>query len=56
MASIVRISKLRYFWSDSDVKALIAIWGESIVQEELDGAVRNKVFMSSKAWNGTAIN
>ena len=27
-------------WSDQEVKA---IWGESNVQEELDGAVRNKV-------------
>jgi hypothetical protein len=25
------------------VKALLAIWGEDKVQEELDGAVRNKV-------------
>ena len=31
-------------WSDDDeVKALLAIWGEDKVQEELDGAVRNKV-------------
>ena len=30
-------------WSDEEVKALIAIWGEANVQEELDGAVRNKV-------------
>ena len=30
-------------WSDEEVRALIAIWGESNVQEELDGAVRNKV-------------
>ncbi len=30
-------------WSESEVKALIAVWGESNVQEELDGAVRNKV-------------
>ena len=29
-------------WSDKEVKALIAIWGESNVQEELDGAVRNQ--------------
>ena len=29
--------------SDEEVRALIAIWGESNVQEELDGAVRNKV-------------
>ena len=29
-------------WSDKEVKALIAIWGESSVQEELDGAVRNQ--------------
>ena len=30
-------------WSDDEVKALVAIWGEDKVQEELDGAVRNKV-------------
>ena len=30
-------------WADKEVKALIAIWGEGNVQEELDGAVRNKV-------------
>ena len=30
-------------WTDREVKALIAIWGEGNVQEELDGAVRNKV-------------
>jgi hypothetical protein len=30
-------------WSDSEVRALIAIWGESDIQDELDGAVRNKV-------------
>ncbi len=30
-------------WSDKEVKALIEIWGESDIQEELDGAVRNKV-------------
>ncbi len=30
-------------WSDAEVKALIAIWGEERIQEELDGAVRNKV-------------
>ena len=29
-------------WSDAEVKALITIWGERKVQEELDGAVRNK--------------
>ena len=28
-------------WSDCAVKASIAIWGESNVQEELDGVVRN---------------
>ena len=31
------------FWSDDEVKALLAIWGEDKVQEELDVAVRNKV-------------
>ena len=30
-------------WSDKEVKALLAIWGESKIQKELDGAVRNKV-------------
>ena len=30
-------------WSDEEMRALIAIWGEANVQEELDGAVRNKV-------------
>ena len=30
-------------WSVSEVRALIAIWGESDIQDELDGAVRNKV-------------
>ena len=30
-------------WSDDEVRALLTIWGEGKVQEELDGAVRNKV-------------
>ena len=30
-------------WSDNEVRALIAIWGESDMQDELDGATRNKV-------------
>ena len=29
-------------WSDEEVLCLIGIWGEAKVQEELDGAVRNK--------------
>ena len=29
-------------WSDDEVKALLAVWGESKIQDELDGAVRNK--------------
>ena len=29
-------------WADKEVKALLAIWGDSRIQEELDGAVRNK--------------
>ena len=32
-------------WSDEEVRALIAVWVESSVQEELDGAVRNKVVL-----------
>ena len=30
-------------WEDEQVRALIAIWGETNIQEELDGATRNKV-------------
>ena len=37
------VSKRGTPWSDEEVRALIAIWGETNVQEELDGAVRNKV-------------
>ena len=29
-------------WSDEEIKALLSIWGDSKVQDELDGAVRNK--------------
>ena len=29
-------------WSDSEVAALISIWGEADIQEQLDGATRNK--------------
>ena len=29
-------------WSDDEVKALLAVWGESNIQEELNGAVRKK--------------
>ena len=30
-------------WADKGIKALLTIWGDSKLQEELDGAVRNKV-------------
>ena len=36
-------------WSDSEVKALIAIWGENKIQEELDGAVRNQAIFDGIA-------
>jgi len=29
-------------WTDKEVQALISIWGNSKIQEQLDGAVRNK--------------
>ena len=29
-------------WSDRETKALISIWGEVNIQEQLDGATRNK--------------
>ena len=30
-------------WTNKEVKALLAIWGDSKIQEELDGAVHNQV-------------
>ena len=30
-------------WSDDEVKTLLAVWEESNIEHELDGAVRNKV-------------
>ena len=30
-------------WEDKEVKALLTIWGDTKIQEELDGAVCNKV-------------
>ena len=29
-------------WADAEVNALITIWGEADIQEQLDGATRNK--------------
>ena len=29
-------------WSNKEVKALIAIWSDDKIQEQLDGTVRNK--------------
>ena len=29
-------------WSDNEVAALVAIWGDEDIQEQLDGATRNK--------------
>ena len=46
MASSVNRGSL---WEDQQVRALIAIWGESNVQEELDGATRNKVVFQDVA-------
>ncbi len=42
MASVVIQKSRGTAWSDVEVRALIAVWGESDIQEELDGAVRNK--------------
>ena len=30
-------------WEDREVQALITIWGENNIQEQLDSATRNKV-------------
>ena len=29
-------------WSDTEVTALISIWGDADIQEQLDGATRNR--------------
>ncbi len=29
-------------WSDAEIVALISTWGEADIQEQLDGATRNK--------------
>jgi phosphoribosylaminoimidazole carboxylase/phosphoribosylaminoimidazole-succinocarboxamide synthase len=41
-------------WTDKEVKALLAIWGDSKIQEELDGAVRNQVVFKCIAQNLSA--
>ena len=34
-------------WSDAEIVALISIWGEADIQEQLDGVTRNKsIFIS----------
>lgn len=35
-------------WSDAEVSALIAVWGEADIQEQLDGATRNHLLVSQK--------
>ncbi len=51
MASVMIHKSRGTAWSDVEVRALIAIWGESDIQEELDGAVRNKVVFTEIVWN-----
>ena len=36
-------------WSDREVQVLINIWGEENIQQELDGAVRNKTVFQKKS-------
>jgi hypothetical protein len=43
-------------WSDKEVKALIATWGESNVQEELDGAVRNQAIYQRISCTNKVLN
>ena len=34
-------------WSDEEVRALIHVWGDDKIRQELDGALRNKpIFVS----------
>ena len=47
-------------WSNNEVKALIAIWSDDKIQEQLDGAVRNKAVFEVRWWKwaiqGTGCN
>ena len=36
-----------YFWTDAEVKALLIAWAEDKIQQELEGAKRNKVVFES---------
>jgi len=35
-------------WTDREVKALLPIWRDTKIQEELDGAVRNQVVLKDQ--------
>ena len=43
MASVVAAANRGTSLGDCEVRALIGIWGESDIQEKLDGALRNRV-------------
>ena len=36
-------------WTDNEVHALISVWSDSTVQNQLDGAVKNKVVFDKLA-------
>ena len=36
-------------WSDTEVSALITVWGEADVQKQLDGATRNQTISANIA-------
>ena len=38
----IRMANRGEVWADAEVRALIGFWGDSRIQAELDGAVRNK--------------
>lgn len=43
-------------WCDEEIRALIRIWGDGKIQDELDGAKRNKtIFVDIKKSAGTGI-
>ena len=33
----------RNFWEDCEVKALLSIWADDVIQQNLEGMVRNTV-------------
>ena len=49
MSTAATTTSRGYSWSDNEVRTLIAIWGEDNIQEELYGAIRDRVIFDNIA-------